>query len=183
VIEMTEQNKQIELTEHLRQYQHNDGSGLVFGYDKDGIDKLFASLSKQPPASAGEGVVAYLIDGRMEQGIAFDRKDAEVMADANCGTVVPLYTSQTAATQAAVAASLLKAAKIIGAQDVDPAFKLRMATHIRSLIPADNMQALRELMIEAMEVARLRCYQKDGNFSMTEIVAEADRILAEKGKV
>jgi hypothetical protein len=239
VIEMTEQNKQIELTEHLRQYQHNDGSGLVFGYDKDGIDKLFASLNKQPPAEAGEGVVGNVVtldkrdlfdfvraevidaletewtpqDRAHTHEEAYNRTEAclrklydnpslgqkaigEMRNDATTGHIympywfesppaigTKLYTSQTAATQAAVAASLLKAAKIIGAQDVDPAFKLRMATHIRSLIPADNMQALRELMIEAMEVARLRCYQKDGNFSMTEIVAEADRILAEKGKV
>ncbi len=28
----------------LRQYMHNDGSGLVFGYDKDEIDKTVGDL-------------------------------------------------------------------------------------------------------------------------------------------
>jgi hypothetical protein len=44
---MTEQNKQPDLTKHLRQFQHNDGSGFVFAYDKDGIDTLIASLTKE----------------------------------------------------------------------------------------------------------------------------------------
>jgi hypothetical protein len=44
---MTEHNKQPDLTEHLRQFKHNDGSGFVFAYDKDGIDALIASLPKE----------------------------------------------------------------------------------------------------------------------------------------
>lgn len=32
------------LTEALRQYQHNDGSGLVFGYDKLLVDQYVAQL-------------------------------------------------------------------------------------------------------------------------------------------
>lgn len=38
--------------QHLRQYLHNDGSGLVFGYDKDGIDKMLAALPAAPAAPA-----------------------------------------------------------------------------------------------------------------------------------
>lgn len=35
-------------------------------------------------------VVAYLIDGNIEQGLAFDKSAADTMALANCGTVRPL---------------------------------------------------------------------------------------------
>lgn len=34
--------------------------------------------------------IAYLVDGRIEQGLTFDRAAAETMAYANCGDVVPL---------------------------------------------------------------------------------------------
>lgn len=36
-----------ELIPLLRQYQHNDGSGLVFGYDKDGVDRLFSIMARR----------------------------------------------------------------------------------------------------------------------------------------
>lgn len=32
------------LLPYLRQYRHNDDSGLVFGYDKEGTDRYFAIL-------------------------------------------------------------------------------------------------------------------------------------------
>lgn len=35
-------------------------------------------------------VVAWLVDGRIEQGLTFDKMAATIMADANCGTVRPL---------------------------------------------------------------------------------------------
>jgi hypothetical protein len=50
------------------------------------IERLTAALSQ----TAGVEVVAYLIDGRVEQGLAFDKQAAEDMAFANAGTVVPL---------------------------------------------------------------------------------------------
>jgi hypothetical protein len=34
--------------------------------------------------------VAFLVDGRIEQGLFFDKQSAEIMAEANCGTVIPL---------------------------------------------------------------------------------------------
>lgn len=40
------------LTEALRQYQHNDGSGLVFGYDKLLVDQYVAQLVKALMACA-----------------------------------------------------------------------------------------------------------------------------------
>jgi hypothetical protein len=190
---MTEQNKHPDLTEHLRQFQHNDGSGLVFGYDKEGIDKMFASLNKQPQVEAGEGAVYQR------------RRVKELLTPGTWEEVLPityeqnyegyehriLYTSQSTATQAAVAAAYMRAAEVCDSErveasdsDEDQAYN-RALDHakrgILALIHADDMQALRELLIEAMEVARLRCYQKDGNFSMTEIVSETDRILAETG--
>lgn len=35
------------LIPHLRQYLHNDGSGIVFGYDKAGVDSLVLALNYQ----------------------------------------------------------------------------------------------------------------------------------------
>ena len=40
-----------ELPEHLRQFQHNDCSDLVFGYDKKGIDRMMARLLASRPAA------------------------------------------------------------------------------------------------------------------------------------
>ena len=34
--------------QHLRQFMHNDGSGLVFGYDKEGIDRMLAAVPTLP---------------------------------------------------------------------------------------------------------------------------------------
>ncbi|GEM_PF-5837653 len=39
---------------------------------------------------AASPVVAYMIDGRVEQGLTFDKAAAESMANMNCGTVRPL---------------------------------------------------------------------------------------------
>lgn len=36
-----------DLIPHLRQFQHNDCSGLLFGYDKDGVDRVVATLRAQ----------------------------------------------------------------------------------------------------------------------------------------
>jgi hypothetical protein len=112
----TEPNKQefvSPLTEHLRQYQHNDCSGIVFGYDKAGIDKLFASLNKQPPAEAGEGVVAWMhMDGNEVITNAAYVKVNDVF---KC-LYFPLYTSQTTATQAAVAAAMREFAEVLLAE-------------------------------------------------------------------
>jgi hypothetical protein len=36
-------------------------------------------------------VAAYMVDGRTEQGLFFDKPSAENMAFTNAGTVVPLY--------------------------------------------------------------------------------------------
>ncbi|WP_027854404.1 hypothetical protein [Marinobacterium litorale] len=36
-----------DLTPHLRQYMHNDGSGFVAGYDCDGIERVVAGLDAE----------------------------------------------------------------------------------------------------------------------------------------
>lgn len=53
-----------------------------------GPNGVRALLAAQP--SAERAVVAYLVDGRIEQGLTFEREAAETMAEANCGNVVPL---------------------------------------------------------------------------------------------
>lgn len=40
-----------------------------------------------------ENPVAWMVAGRLEQGLSFDKRAAETMAFANCGEVVPLYAS------------------------------------------------------------------------------------------
>jgi hypothetical protein len=194
---IAEQNKQPDLAEHLRQFKHNDGSGLVFGYDKDGIDKLFASLNKQPPAESGEGVVYQR------------RRVKDLLTHGTWEEVLPityeqnyegyehriLYTSQTTATQAAVAAAMRKAAEVCNLHadiaNLDgytrTADRLRQASlAITSLIPADDMQALRELMMEVAISANEWPLDTNGDFvghSTDDLTAIVDRILAEKGEV
>jgi hypothetical protein len=41
-------------------------------------------------------VVAWLVDGRLEQGLFFDKASAEIMSDMNCGTVRPLVFGDNA---------------------------------------------------------------------------------------
>jgi hypothetical protein len=41
-------------------------------------------------ANAATHPVGYLVDGRVEQGLFFDKASADAMAEVNCGTVVPL---------------------------------------------------------------------------------------------
>ena len=40
-------------------------------------------------------VLAYLVDGRVEQGLFFDKESADTMAFANAGSVVPLVAQTT----------------------------------------------------------------------------------------
>jgi hypothetical protein len=51
-----------ELTKHLRQYAHNDGSGPVFGYDKTGVDREFAMLEARamPRFETADDLIAWL---------------------------------------------------------------------------------------------------------------------------
>jgi hypothetical protein len=177
---MTEQNKQPDLAEHLRQFKHNDGSGLVFGYDKDGIDKLFASLNKQPPAEADRAGMFYYDD---TDGI-WRQVGTEFYSDAD---VHPLYTSQTAATKAAVAAAMRKCAdicmRVASSAGTNP---IHCHGEILAAIPAEATAALRELIEEAVSKwfdIGLR-YQGclENNAADADIAIEVDRILAEKGK-
>lgn len=74
-------------------FDATDGSKRV-EYDYKDIQrfpdgtKLFAS--PQPAQQASGPTAAYLVDGRVEQGLFFDKESAEKMAEVNCGTVVEL---------------------------------------------------------------------------------------------
>jgi hypothetical protein len=66
--------------------------------------QLAASADKTAATVASKDAVqpvAYIINGRIEQGLSFDKSAAETMADMNCGTVVPLCrcTCKTEAPQ------------------------------------------------------------------------------------
>jgi hypothetical protein len=111
----------------------------------------FTAKPPQPPAEAGEGAVAWLAtsdDGELHLG--FDRQDLyrDVL---RIYTMQPLYTSQTTATQAAVAAAMRECAEIAEAyREVTDGQSMYIADKIRSSIPAEATAALRELM-EAAE--------------------------------
>jgi hypothetical protein len=111
----------------------------------------FTAKPPQPPAEAGEGAVAWLAtsdDGELHLG--FDRQDLyrDVL---RIYTMQPLYTSQTTATQAAVAAAMRECAEIAEAyREVTDGPSMYIAVKIRSSIPAEATAALRELM-EAAE--------------------------------
>jgi hypothetical protein len=52
------------------------------------------AITNAPTIEADSGeAVAYLVDGRLEQGLLFDKESATNMAEANCGEVKPLFTS------------------------------------------------------------------------------------------
>lgn len=55
---------------------------------------------------SGAQAVAYLVDGRQEQGLFFDKEAAEVMADANCGNVVDLFPAPPSAIAIETSAKL-----------------------------------------------------------------------------
>lgn len=80
----------------------NSGTGSS---EEDALYIYYAMLAAAPAAPAPEPV-AYLVDGRIEQGLSFDKSAADVMAFANCGTVVPLIRAD--ATPAPVAASAVE---------------------------------------------------------------------------
>lgn len=58
----------------IRQYQHNDGSGLVFGYDRDTTDQIVDTLTQQRDALAEalRGLVGHY-DSMYDPGIADSR--------------------------------------------------------------------------------------------------------------
>lgn len=91
-----------------RRFRHDDTrpwwkANYVYGITAD-IERLRKAGFVVLPAAAEEASPAkpdnaphsepraYLVDGNVEQGLFFDRPSAEIMAEANCGTVMDLYT-------------------------------------------------------------------------------------------
>jgi hypothetical protein len=58
------------------------------------------SQLRESRTNAGSEAIAFLVDGRIEQGLFFDRKSAENMAEANCGNVKDLFTAPPSTAQA-----------------------------------------------------------------------------------
>jgi hypothetical protein len=93
-------------------------------FNKNGIahvipaDDLYALVqNKQPPAEAGEGAVAWRVRGLTDWIDGAPSKDQlEFEAALGCGDVQIAYSSQTTATQAAVAAAMRKFAEVLLAE-------------------------------------------------------------------
>lgn len=83
-------------------------SGIAMGTEIEGIpwtEEMEDTFNKTMPkvrelvgldSPSASDVRAYMVDGRVEQGLFFDKDAAENMALANCGTVIPLIASPAA---------------------------------------------------------------------------------------
>ena len=162
---MTEQNKQELSTGKIlsleRRSNMTDDEALRFARTVEAL------VNKQPPAEAGEGAVAYAVYG-ISCGKAFianvklasTAPDGEPLSDDDgwgdrwAGNTL-LYTSQTTATQAAVATAMMKCAELANAWvDVQSGQRAKFFHEIRdeilASIPAEATAALRELMVEVV---------------------------------
>jgi hypothetical protein len=161
---MTEQNKQELSTGKIlsleRRSNMTDDEALRFARTVEAL------VNKQPPAEAGEGAVLYMARNLHSSSYATSRSKAEcelflaqsaLKNDGVEGEVIALYTSQTTATQAAVAAAMRNALDsfayildnpqvFVEAKDWVTLAKDRAANSI----PAEATAALRELMMEVV---------------------------------
>jgi hypothetical protein len=153
--------------------------------------------NKQPPAEAGEGAVYQR--RRVNESPGTWEEVLPITYEQNYEGYEHriLYTSQTTATKAAVAAAKLECGGICdevtsfkmaewSSPQARPLTPAEIKDRILSSIPADHMQALRELIEEAVSKGfdiGLR-YQGclENNAADADIAIEVDRILAEKGK-
>ena len=151
--------------------------------------------NKQPPAEAGEGAVIYMARNLHSSSYATSRNKSEaelflhqsgLKNDGVEADVIPLYTSQTAATQAAVAAAKLELAAVI--HEVGKDWRSRgsmekyyaadyLAEYLTSSIPAEATVALESI---CMEVASKFCDYGIG-FTQEQIRAIVTSVI-EKGK-
>jgi hypothetical protein len=163
VFKMTEQNKQKLSTEQIlsleRRSNMTDDEALRFAR---AVETL---VNKQPPAEVGEGAVAWMLDHVPNHGmrmIATTKEQADRIMNM-CGEkpydiCIPLgpITSQTTATQAAVAAVMRKCAEIATCNGVGTrVFEQTIADEILAAIPAEANAALEAYVQEkCMEVAQ-----------------------------
>jgi hypothetical protein len=109
----------------------------------------FTAKPPQPPAEAGEGAVAKIIRNASGQ-ITMQRPNGDYF-DISKYIGATLYTSQTTATQAAVAAAMRECAEICmrvaSSAGTNP---IHCHGEILAAIPAEATAALRELMVEVV---------------------------------
>jgi hypothetical protein len=140
-----------------------DGSELKESIEAFAADLL--SQNKQPPAEVGEGAVAWLLDHVPNHGmrmIATTKEQADrimnMRGEKPYDICIPLgpITSQTTATQAAVAAVMRKCAEIATCNGVGTrVFEQTIADEILAAIPAEANAALEAYVQEkCMEVAQ-----------------------------
>lgn len=150
--------------------------------------------NKQPPAEAGEAV-AWMwrrdyAGGGFSTELCNTREQAEALLErftegGTVDSIHPLYTSQTTATQAAVAAAVWQCAEIC--REVGPKHASLMlvsegfAQAIESSIPAEATAALRELLKDTIRAARQYDYASNNWIHTGSLEDIVDRILAEKG--
>jgi hypothetical protein len=128
--------------------------------------------NKQPPTGAGECAVA-IVDADAPCGIALTDAGAKLPIGTH------LYTSQSTATQAAVATALLKVREGLRIAGIrmglaGEELEFFISDTLSAFIPVDQMQALRKFGIDVLRTER-NCDPFDGDATIV------DRLLTEKG--
>jgi hypothetical protein len=181
---MTEQNKQVTEAQALEALDNlDDYAKMAISVDPVGPREIlhrFIEQNNQPPAEAGEGAVAKIIRNASGQ-ITIQGPDGDYF-DMSEHIGATLYTSQTTATQAAVATAMRKAAReVYSFTGIQEATRNHLIERILSSIPAEATAALRELMIAAADEGwDAGCEYLTGTGPVTNAASIADRILAEK---
>jgi hypothetical protein len=175
---MTEQNKQL-----LCPVCNGNDLDAPCAYTTEkpaGCLRAARLLNKQPTAEAG---VVYLLCVDQRQGLYEFVKPEHVANLEKIVSVEKLYTSQTTATQAAVAAAMGKAldsfAYILDNPQVSYEAKVWVTlakVRVANSIPAEATAALRELMMDCVSAGY------DAGYTITDGTKDeaVDRILAEK---
>lgn len=151
--------------------------------------------NKQPPAEAGEGAEWYALllpaDNRILETFESKERAEQISSMTNRSRnareqsiVVPLYTSQTTATQAAVAAAMRKCADYVdscAATSSSPdgaRFLTSLAQSLRNSIPAEATAALdAHAQEKCMEVARRFNDARDAQFRESDLRAIVRDVL------
>jgi hypothetical protein len=180
---MTEQNKQVTEAQALEALDNlDDYAKMAISVDPVGPREIlhrFIEQNNQPPAEAGEGAVAKIIRNASGQ-ITIQGPDGDYF-DMSEHIGATLYTSQTTATQAAVAAAMINVRPGLRAAGINMGLageelEFFINDTCSNVIPAEATAALMEFGVRLLEGAGL------GNWPANEIDALIDRILAEKGK-
>jgi hypothetical protein len=171
---MTEQSKPVTPAEALEALDSLDDYAKmetsVDAYGPRELLRRFIEQNKQPPAEAGAAIA--VVDADAPCGIALTDAGAKLPI----GT--KLYTSQTTATQAAVAVAKREAARIVHSfTGLQEATRNHLIERLLSSIPAEANAALRELMMDCISAGY------DAGYTITDGTKDEAiaRIIAEKG--